>query len=293
MKFRVIDIHVHIQPWEQLHPEVAKVMGRGRPDLADIRRFIEKRDDFIAFLDAEGIARVALINYPAEDIMGFDAGVNDWCAAYRDAYPDRIIAFGGVHPRLCDDPGAAIAHALDDLRLDGIKVHPPHQLVFANDHVHGNETLRLLYERCQERRVPVMIHTGTSIFPKARAKYGDPIHVDDVAVDFPDLPIIMAHGGRPIWMETCFHLVRRHRNVFMDLSGIPPRSLLEYFPRLESIADKCLFGTDWPSPGVRSIRQNVDAIAALSLSDEVKARIFAGTADLLFPPRPARAGQDA
>ena len=274
--FRVVDAHVHIQPWEQLKPEVAKVMGRGRPDLPDIQRFIEKSDDFIEFLDAEDLARVALINYPADDLMGFGPSVNDYCAAYRDAHPDRIIAFGGVHPRLSEDPEREVAHALDELKLDGIKIHPPHQLVFPNDHVNGNETLRLLYEGCQSKRVPVMIHTGTSIFPKARGKYGDPITVDDVAVDFPELPLIMAHGGRPIWMETCFHLVRRHPNVYMDLSGIPP---------LESIASKCLFGTDWPSPGVKSIRQNVDAIAELPISDEAKERIFAGTADELFPPR--------
>ena len=283
--FRVIDSHVHIQPWEQLKPEVAKVMGRGRPDLEDIERFIAKSDDFIAFLDSERIARVALINYPAEDLMGFGPSVNDYCAAYRDSHPDRIIAFGGVHPRLCRDPQREVARALDELKLDGIKIHPPHQLVQPNDHVNGNETLRLLYQRCEEKRVPVMIHTGTSIFPRARGKYGDPMSVDDVAVDFPELPIIMAHAGRPIWMETCFHLVRRHRNVYMDISGIPPKSLLEYFPRLESVADKCLFGTDWPSPGVRSIRRNVDAVAAIAISDEAKQRIFAGTADELFPPR--------
>lgn len=283
--FRVIDAHVHIQPWEQLEPEVAKVMGRGRPDLPDIKRFIENSDDFIEFLDAEGLARVALINYPADDLMGFGPSVNDYCAAYRDAHPDRIIAFGGVHPRLSEDPEREVARALDELKLDGIKIHPPHQLIFPNDHLNGNETLRLLYEGCQDRRVPVMIHTGTSIFPKARGKYGDPITVDDVAVDFPELPLIMAHGGRPIWMETAFHLVRRHPSVYMDLSGIPPKALLEYFPRLESIASKCLFGTDWPSPGVKSIRQNVDAIAELAISDAAKERIFAGTADELFPPR--------
>jgi predicted TIM-barrel fold metal-dependent hydrolase len=283
--FRVVDAHVHIQPWEQLKPEVAKVMGRGRPDLEDIKRFIQKSGEFIRFLDEENIARVALINYPAEDLMGFGPSVNDYCAAYRNEHPDRIIAFGGVHPRLSEDPEGEIAHALDVLELDGIKIHPPHQLVQPNDHVNGNETLRLLYQRCEEKRVPVMIHTGTSIFPKARGKYGDPIAVDDVAVDFPKLPIIMAHGGRPLWMDTAFHLVRRHRNVYLDLSGIPPQAVLEYFPRLESIADKCLFGTDWPSPGVKSIRRNVDAIAALPISDEAKQRIFAGTADELFPPR--------
>jgi hypothetical protein len=282
---RVVDAHVHVQPWDQLRPAVRAAMGHGRHDMAQVERYIADPDAFVAAMDAQGIARVALINYPARDVMGFDESVNPWVAAYRDRHPGRIIAFGGVHPRLCADPVRTIEALLGELKLDGIKVHPPHQLVHANDHASGNRVLATVYEACQAWRVPVMIHTGTSSFPGARGKFGDPMDVDDVAVDFPELRIIMAHGGRPLWMDTCVHLVRRHRNVHMDLSGIPPRSLLEYFPRLEALADKCLFGTDWPSPGVRSIRDNVDAVLALTLSDAAKQRILAGTADELFPPR--------
>ena len=76
------------------------------------------------------------------------------------------------------------------------------------------------------------IHTGTSVFPGARSRLGDPMDVDDVAVDFPKLTILLAHGGRPLWMEAAFFLVRRHPNVYLELSGIPPSKLLEYFPRL-------------------------------------------------------------
>ena len=109
--------------------------------------------------------------------------------------------------------------------------------------------------------------------------------LDDVAVDFPELTLILAHAGRPLWMETAVHLARRHRNVHLDLSGIPPKSLLEYLPKLESLAAKCLFGTDWPSPGVRSIAENVAAFLELPLTDSAKARILAGNADALFPVR--------
>ena len=282
---RVVDVHVHVQPWEQLLPEVAGVMTGSRTDLPDIRRYINDPDAFVRFLDEQGVARAALINYPAQDVMGFDESVNDFTAAYRDKHPGRILAFGGIHPRLTRDPEREIARMLDVLRLDGVKVHPPHQLVHANDHVNGNRALAALYAGCQDRGVPVMIHGGTSVFPGARGKFGDPMDVDDVAVDFPRLPLIIAHGGRPLHMDTAVHLVRRHPTVYMDLSGIPPKSLLEYFPKLESLAAKCLFGTDWPSPGVRSIKENVEAFLTLPLSERAKERILSGTADLLFPPR--------
>ena len=286
---RVVDLHVHVQPWDELLPPVAAAMKSSRKDLADIERYIEEPSEFLSFLDTQGVARAALINYPSQDLMGFGASVNDYCAAYRNRAASRIIAFGGMHPRFVVGVEAAemeMTRLLDDLKLDGIKVHPPHQLIHANGYIDGGlDSLRVLYARCEAMGVPVMIHSGTSVFPQARGKYGDPMDIDDVAVDFPKLRILLAHGGRPIWMETAFHLARRHRGVHLELSGIPPKNLLEYFPKLESIADKCAFGTDWPSPGVRSIRENVEAFLALPLADDAKRRILSGTADLLFPPR--------
>jgi uncharacterized protein len=107
--------------------------------------------------------------------------------------------------------------------------------------------------------------------------------VDDVAVDFPKLKILLAHGGRPLWMNTAFFLIRRHPNVFLDISGIPPKNLLKYFPRLEEIAPKTLFGTDWPGPGVPDIKKNLEEFQALDLSDDIKQQILSKTALGMWP----------
>ena len=130
--------------------------------------------------------------------------------------------------------------------------------------------------------MPVVIHTGTSVFAKARSIYGDPIYVDDVAVDYPDLKIVLAHGGRPLWMETAFFLVRRHRNVYKDVSGIPPSKLLHYFPWLEELADKTMFRTDWAGPFVPGIKENVSAFLRLPISAGAKALILRRTALKVF-----------
>jgi len=103
------------------------------------------------------------------------------------------------------------------------------------------------------------------------------------AVDFPKLNILLAHGGRPLWMETAFFLVRRHANLYLDISGIPPKNLLKYFPRLEEIADNTLFGTDWPGPGVPDVKQNLDEFRALPLSADAKKKILGGTALQIWP----------
>src|SRR5207237_290224 len=157
------------------------------------------------------------------------------------------------------DVRAEMRRLLDDLRLDAIKIHPPHQELAPDAYRNGAcPALAFVYEACQERGTPVMFHTGTSVFPGARSRLGEPMLIDDVAVDFPDLRIILAHAGRPLWADQAFFLARRHPNVRLDLSGIPPKKLLLALPRLEEIADKVLWGTDWPSHGVRSMRQNLD-----------------------------------
>jgi len=104
-----------------------------------------------------------------------------------------------------------------------------------------------------------------------------------VAVDFPDLRIVLAHGGRPLWMEQAFFLVRRFPHVFMDVSSIPPKAVLRYFPRLAEIADKVLYGSDWPSPGVRSMAANARDFQALPLPTDALVKIMETNARTLFP----------
>jgi predicted TIM-barrel fold metal-dependent hydrolase len=104
-----------------------------------------------------------------------------------------------------------------------------------------------------------------------------------VGVDFPDLVVILAHGGRPLWMNEAFFLVRRHKNMYMDISGIPPQKLLEYFPRIEEIADKVRFGTDWPGPGVPDVRGNIEKFRALPISKLAQQKILYDNAARLFP----------
>ena len=80
-----------------------------------------------------------------------------------------------------------------------------------------------------------------------------------------------------------FFLIRRHANVYLDISGIPPKALLRYFPRLPEIAHKTLFGTDWPGPGVLDMKQNLDDFRALSLNKDLQEQILAKTALSIWP----------
>ncbi len=283
MSYPISDMHIHIQPWRQLKPAVADVMRMGKE--AHWERLIALMDDpqaLLEVMDASGIWRVALINYPSPDLMGFDDSTNEFSARYAEASPERILPYGGVHARFTTDPEGDVDR-LVEMGIRCLKIHPPHQMYPANAYTEGLEALGRIYRRCEERGLPVLIHTGTSIFPGARSKWGDPMEIDDVAIDYPKLTIVLAHGGRPLWMEEAFFVLRRHPNVYLELSGIPPARLLEYFPRLTDISHKTIWGTDWPSPGVHDLRKNLDAFRALPLSPEVQRAILSETSLRLFP----------
>jgi predicted TIM-barrel fold metal-dependent hydrolase len=267
---------------EMFRPEALELMRAKRANFAQIEAMCRSPKALLAYLDTCGVDRAVLINYVAPEVIGFTAGVNQFVADYVKADPRRLISCGSLHPRHTTNILADVEQLLR-LGIQMIKIHPPHQLLFPNDYLNGVKELEILYRAAEANGVPVMFHTGTSIFPGARNKYGDPIYLDDVAVDFPKLKILLAHGGRPLWMETAFFLLRRHLNVYLDISGIPPKSLLRYFPRLEEIAHKTLFGTDWPGPGVADIGQNLQAFCSLPLPEDAKDQILSKTALRLWP----------
>ena len=277
----VTDAHVHVQPWWEMHSRALDVMTGGRGDVDELQKLMKSPEHLLRRLDADGIDRAVLVNYPSE-LMGFSHRVNDYVAEYCGAAPDRLIPMGGVLPRAAGEAAAEVRRAAA-LGVRGLKVHPPHMGFAANAYLDGLDSLRAVYEEAQRLRLPVMIHTGTSIFPGARSRLGEPMTVDDVAVDFPELTVILAHGGRPLWMEQAFFLVRRFPNVHMDVSGIPPRAVPRYFPRLAEVADKVLYGSDWPSPGVRSMRANAEEFQALPFAADALAKMLEGNARCLFP----------
>ncbi len=258
-------------------------MTEGRGDLNLVERVGRSADELLKAMDAEGIARAVLITSVSPEVMGLTNLVNPWIARYVEGHRDRLVPVGGVHPRHTRDVAGEMKKLLDVYRLGAIKIHPPHMELAANAYRTDCPSLAEVYRLAGEAKRPVLIHTGTSIFPGARNVYADPMACDDVAVDFPGTTLVLCHAGRPLWYDTAFFLVRRHPNVWLDISGIPPKKLLDVLPRLPDVADRVLWGTDWPSMGVRSMRQNVEEFLTLPLPDDAKRKILFDNAATLFP----------
>ena len=168
----------------------------------------------------------------------------------------RLIPFCDINPHLFTDLGSELRRKVEVEGFRGLKLYPTYQHYYLND-----RRIYPLYQAAQDLKIPVLIHTGSSVFKGSRIKYGDPLHLDDVANDFPSLNLVMAHSGRGFWYDRAFFLSRLHANLYMELSGLPPAKLLSYFPDLARNTDKVIFGSDWP--GMIRIKQNMDAISDL------------------------------
>jgi uncharacterized protein len=225
-------------------------------------------------MQAEGVDHaVAICEYspkvtgiqPAEDMLPL--------LAYN---PARFSLVANLNPHLHYPVQTELARQLA-LGAIGLKVHPVHGGFSPAD-----PALYPAYQLCAAEGLPVVVHCGTSSFPGSSNALADPVLLDPVLRDFPGLTLVLAHGGRGWWYDAAAALALLHENVWIELSGLPPRRLPHYYARfdLRRLARKFIFGTDWP--GVPGIARNARALAALGLSDDVLAGVLAGNALAVF-----------
>lgn len=243
---RAIDVHVHV-PDPPGHPaarekeDLARYFGdSGRlPTVADMVATYEALD-----------ALAVVFSIDQESTTGLPYIGNDYVAEVVAAHPDRLIGFGSVDPWNGDRAIREVERAVTELGLRGLKFHPSLQQFFPND-----ERFYPLWERCSELGIPVLFHSGqtgvggrTAGGGGVKLKFCRPIpHIDDVAADFPELTIIMAHPAVP-WQEEQLSVALLKSNVYMDLSGWSPkyfRPILVQYART-ILQDKVLFGSDYP-----------------------------------------------
>ena len=272
----LIDFHIHVSRPEHEQPWVMEyIESQSTVDIWALAEQVLTPTGLRPFLQANGIdwaVALAEVN-PATTGNTPNDYVADLCAQ-ANALPDpaagprgRLLPFASINPFMINDLGAELEKWVKGFGIRGLKAYPDYQHHYMND-------IRMypLYAKAQELGVPLLVHTGSSVFKGARIKYGDPLHLDDVAIDFPNLTILMAHSGRPIWYPQAFWMARQHQNVYMEISGLPAKKLLEYFPDLERLADKVVYGSDWP--GNADLRRNVDTILELPLKDATKEKIL-------------------
>lgn len=268
-----IDFHVHLGLYESSKPWVTEWIKRSHP--VGYEEYITRYNDpgeFEELLSSEGVDYACVLAELSPISTGICSNeqVHDFCRGRK-----KLIPFCDINPYLHTDLGEELRRKVEDQGFRGVKLYPSYQHYYLNE-----PRMYPLYQVAQELGIPVLIHTGSSVFKGTRIKFSDPVHLDDVAVDFPRLNLVMAHSGRGFWYDRAFFLSKLHQNVYMELSGLPPAKLLTYFPELAQNTDKVIFGSDWP--GMPQIRRNMDAIADLPLPSAGVANILGGNAARLL-----------
>ena len=278
----IVDIHNHVVQTETRPESFAEYMaahvagdrstGSGQALAAFIEEF-SRPERFVAHLDEQGIDYACVLAeiVPITSGVATNEYVRDFCAA-----SPRLIPVCTVNPYLHERPARLLERLVREDGFRGLKLYPTYAYFYPND-----RELYPVYAAAEELGIPVQVHTGSSVFRGSRLKYGDPLFLDDVAVDFPDLSILITHGGRPFWYDHAFALCRLHRNVYIDVAGLPPRKLTTYFPELARLPDKFVFGSDWPGLP-NPVRDNIAAIRDLPIPEPAIAAILGETAARLY-----------
>ena len=270
-----IDVHVHLEAPKGANAADAaaeKYFGASGADR-----------DSAALVEYYRSRKMACVLFGVDErLTGRPQVSNDAVADLAAANPDVIIPFASIDPTRGPEAVREARRLVSAGRVRGLKLHPPLQQFSPNDPL-----AYPLYEVFAEAKLPVLFHTGHSGIGTGmpggggvRLKFGNPMLIDDVAVDFPDLPIILAHPSFP-WQDEAISICLHKPTVYIDLSGWSPKyfspTLIQYANTL--LKTKVLFGTDYPLITPDRWLADFDKIA---IKDEVKPLILKENAVRLF-----------
>ncbi|MGV9718242.1 amidohydrolase family protein [Rhodococcus pyridinivorans] len=234
-------------------------------------------DDVAEHYRARNMAAV-VFTVDAASATGHQANSVEEIAEGAARHNDVLIPFGSVDPLQGKAAVKKLRRLIDNHGIKGVKFHPSMQGFAPNDHAHYP-----LYDAISEAGIPALFHTGQTGIGAGlpgghgiKLRYSDPMLLDDVAADFPDLTIVMAHPSVP-WVDAQISVATHKANVYIDLSGWSPK----YFPPQlvraanTTLRDKVLFGSDFP---VIQVDRWMADFAQLDIKTEVAPKIFKGNA---------------
>jgi uncharacterized protein len=276
----IINAHSHLIELDAMYRKYGNLtIPGGIAVLADLDATLRllNPDVLIEQMDEAGVDQSIL--YAVDAPIVFSS--NEYVARICERFPGRFLGFASVNPNAPDAP-ATLEHAVRQLNLRGLKLHPPLQNFFPN-----SEDVFPIYEKAMELNIPVVFHVGTTPFgPLCRLDRANPILLDDVATRFPSLRIMLTHLGT-LWTDEAFMVVEKNPNVFIDTAAylyeIPEVLTLSTINRIG--ADRFVFGTDYPMPSAgqpHRIQEFVDVIKKIGLPAQIERAIFSGNCQRLL-----------
>jgi predicted TIM-barrel fold metal-dependent hydrolase len=235
----IVDCHVNI--WEDRHctPLFREQTKFARPGSVGIKADAETLVRAMTHVD-----KAIIFSLRYGDSAGVD-GDDEVTAAAVAHYPDKFVGFACIDPRMPDCMDLLV-HAIEDLKLRGVKFGPIYNGVSVND-----PRMEPIYRYLVKHDLPLTMHMGTTFAANSVAEYGRAIHVDEVARRHPDLKMVMAHMGHP-WFEECIIVARKQPNVYCEVSALfyRPWQFWNILKTSEEYGianrNKIFWGTDFP-----------------------------------------------
>jgi predicted TIM-barrel fold metal-dependent hydrolase len=278
-----IDVHTHAEVSSRGDASLDDALNDASSAYFKIDKAARKPtlEEMAAFYRERKMAAV-VFTVDAEHATGTPPVPNEEVAEAAAANPDVLIPFASIDPFRGKAGVRQARRLVEEYGVKGFKFHPNIQGFFPDDRIAYG-----LYEAIEELGAIALFHTGQTGIGAGvpggggiRLKYSDPMRVDDVAVDFPGMPIILAHPSFP-WQDEALSVATHKPTVHIDLSGWSPKyfppQLVRYANSL--LQDKVLFGSDYP---VISPDRWLADFAKLPMKDEVRPKILKDNAARLL-----------
>lgn len=269
----MIDFHTHpllVREMLAKYPE----LRTAAQDVFFIRNIPQPLETFLLELDISGLERAVVLPIDATTTRNCRLYSNDQIAELC-TLTDRFIGFASVDPH---DQNASkeLRRSIEELGLRGLKLAPSMQEFYPDD-----RALYPIYETAATLGIPLLMHAGMSWEPRSQAIYSQPMRLEKVAADFPELNIVIAHFAWP-WVLEAVMLALKYPNVYIDTSclyfdnptdfmrfvigGQVPASLIE-----KSLRRKIVFGSNYPRVEIKNM---VRAVRSVGLSEDCLQLIF-------------------
>ena len=267
----LVDAHVHAARLATLKMSLEEWTGHFEEGVENLLRLYDEEGTMIParfdeYMAAEGVDIAILFAEYSPKSTGIQAAED--MLPILEHNPERFRLMANLNPHLHYPLVGELKRQIS-FGAVGLKLHPVHGSFAPNDRM-----LYPAYAYCEAEDFPVVFHCGTSVFPGATNRYADPTLIEDVARDFPGLSVVLAHGGRGWWYDAAAFITLMRPNVHIEVSGLPPKKLPDYYSNFdfERLAQKMIFGTDWP--GVPGPKANAQAIAGLGLQQDTLRKVL-------------------
>lgn len=268
---KIIDFHVHAGTFDFLREDIQQLLThRPMESEFNLAEVFSQPDKMENYLRRNGVYRAVVL---AECGPGTNYTIDSKVIANFSKGRDIFIPFGNINPNYHDTKNEFWKSI--KLGIKGFKFYPA-------DHTFNAliEDMQYVYKMCELLGLPVLFHTGLTSQKNTEQKFINPLEFKSLAEAYPELVLILCHGGKPYWYEEASILALTFPNVYIDTALLDPLSLQENFPNLDKLHKKIVYGSDWPVVG--SYSTLLETYKQINLPDLVTDAIFFSNAERIL-----------